>query len=160
MNDTEDAPRECFSCGTSFTGMGVMLFISLRDSPRDYDMLGRTTTVTNDVLCIECGGNGGNYWTQDRYDARAAERETSPQEDSALAALRREMGPGEPEAPDFRRLVHHSVDDTYTVADVDGFTLRTQGNGRLRMSVRDRSVNPATAALIARALRADRTQEP
>lgn len=146
-DDLTDAPRKCLGCGTMFTGMGVMLFVMVEE---------RTGKVASEVLCVECGANGGNVWSKARYDACTADQTQQGPDDETIAALRREMGPPDPDAPGFRRLVHHPVDDTYTVADVHGFTLQSQGNGRLRMRIRDRSVSPATAALIARALRADR----
>lgn len=146
MTDAPEAPRTCLGCGTQFTGMGVMLFVMVEE---------RTGQVASEVLCVECGANGGNVWSKARYDACTADQTQQGPEEETIAALRREMGPPEPAAPGFRRLVHHPVDDTYTVAGLDGFTLQVQGNGRLRMRLRDRSVSPATAALIARALRAD-----
>lgn len=143
--DVTDAPRTCLGCALQFTGMGVMLFIVTAE---------RTRQVASEVLCVECGANGGNVWSQQQYDAHTAAPQ-QPTEDAAVAALRRQLWPTEPDAPSPHRLVHHPVDDTYTVAGLDGFTLQVQGNGRLRLRIRDRSVSPATAALIARALRAD-----
>lgn len=154
MNDTEDTPRECFACGTQFTGTGVQLFIALRESTLDYDAQGRTTGFTSDVLCVECGKDGRNYWPRHRYEARVAERARARQ-DATVAALLNDYWPPEPGASEAPRLIHHAVDDTYTLEGLHGFTLSVQDNGRVRLHIRDRSVHPDTAALIAWTLRMD-----
>ena len=45
--------RQCIRCGEPITGMAVYVFEHKQDNPTVFKR-------TNDLMCIRCGGNGGN----------------------------------------------------------------------------------------------------
>src|SRR4029077_11074775 len=48
--------RQCIGCGEQITGMAVYVFETYpRSGPNDTGM-----HRTDDLMCIRCGGNGGN----------------------------------------------------------------------------------------------------